>query len=67
MAKTSSDNTKPRWKRSAERGTLIGVRLQSDHLGALDAWISEQNEPFTRPEAIRRLVEQALGSSSKKK
>ena len=31
-------------------------------MAALDAWISQQ-EPITRPEAIRRLVEQVLASA----
>lgn len=35
-------------------------------LNALDSWISEQNEPLTRPEAIRKLVEQGLGAGAKK-
>lgn len=46
------------------KGTLVGVRLQPDDLSELDDWISEQDESFTRPEAIRRLVE--LGLKAKK-
>jgi hypothetical protein len=42
------------------KGTLVGVRLQPDDLSELDDWISEQDESFTRPEAIRRLVELGL-------
>jgi hypothetical protein len=38
----------------------VGVRLQPDDLSELDDWISEQDESFTRPEAIRRLVEIGL-------
>jgi hypothetical protein len=34
--------------------------MQPVQLTALDAWIDSQNEPVSRPEAIRRLVEQAL-------
>ena len=41
-------------------GTMIGVRLQPNQLAAVDAWIADQPEPVTRPEAIRRLVEKAL-------
>lgn len=29
-------------------------------LAALDAWIADQTEPFTRPEAIRAMVGAAL-------
>jgi hypothetical protein len=43
------------------KGTLVGVRLQPRHLGALDAWIAKQNPPVTRPEAIRALLVEALG------
>jgi len=47
-------------------GQLIGVRLVGDRLAALDAWIALQLQPRpSRPEAIRRLVEQALGATSK--
>lgn len=42
------------------KGTLIGVRLQPDQLGKVDAWREAQNDKPTRPEAIRRLVERAL-------
>lgn len=37
------------------------VRLQPEHLAALDAWIARQPEPRpSRPEAIRRLVHDNL-------
>jgi hypothetical protein len=39
------------------------VRLHKTQLAALDAWIAEQSEPKpSRPEAVRRLVDQALQS-----
>ena len=47
------------------KGTLVGVRLQPDDLSELDDWISEQDEAFTRPEAIRRLVELGLKGKTK--
>src|ERR1700676_649761 len=65
MSKSTSDNTTPRWKRSAVKGTLIGVRLQPSHLVALDAWIAKQNTPVTRPEAIRAMMETILHILSK--
>lgn len=37
------------------------VRLQPDHLALLDRWIAEQPEPMSRPEAMRRLLQDALG------
>lgn len=65
MIKSTSDNTTPRWKRSAVKGTLVGVRLQPHHLKALDAWIDKQKEPYTRPEAIRSMIEPMLNSLAK--
>jgi hypothetical protein len=44
------------------KGQQIGVRLLPETMDPLDAWIEEQPDPKpTRPEAIRRLVRQALG------
>lgn len=34
--------------------------MQADELAALDAWIDKQKDAYTRPEAIRRLVERGL-------
>ena len=65
MIKSTSDNTTPRWKRSAVKGTLIGVRLQPHQLKALDAWIDKQNASLTRPEAIRAMMETILHILSK--
>jgi hypothetical protein len=65
MIKSTSDNTTPRWKRSAVKGTLIGVRLQPFQLAALDAWIDKQSAPLTRPEAIRAMMETILPILSK--
>ncbi|MGJ0535547.1 hypothetical protein [Methylocystis sp.] len=47
------------------KGAQIVVRMQPDALGSLDSWIAKQPEPQpTRPEAIRRLIEKALGKAS---
>jgi hypothetical protein len=35
-------------------------------MGSLDAWISDQDDEPSRPEAIRRLVEQALNGKKKR-
>lgn len=37
------------------------LRVLPDQAAAIDAWIEKQDEPVTRPEAIRRLVEIGLG------
>lgn len=42
------------------KGTPILVRLQPDQLAALDAWIGEQPENPTRPEAVRRILSDRL-------
>jgi hypothetical protein len=60
MTESNSDNTTPRWRRSAEKGTLVGVRLQDDELAAIDDWRDKHDVAPTRPEAIRRLVEMGL-------
>lgn len=36
------------------------LRLQPDQLSKLDAWITRQDKPVSRPEAIRMLLEAAL-------
>lgn len=38
----------------------IGVRLYPEQLSCIDAWIEQQPDQPTRPEAIRRLVEKGL-------
>lgn len=43
------------------KGTPITVRLLADQLQRLDDWIEEDGGRFTRPEAIRRLLEHAWG------
>ncbi|RZF64003.1 CopG family transcriptional regulator [Sphingomonas populi] len=54
--------------KKSERGrpkvdsTPIMVRMGGDELGKVDAWIAANGPPYvSRPEAIRRLVEKALG------
>jgi hypothetical protein len=47
------------------KGTLIGVRLQSDQLDALDGWISKQDVPLTRPEALRAMLAAGLKAKAK--
>jgi hypothetical protein len=47
--------------RATETGTLIGVRLQGANLAAVDTWRKMQIDLPSRPEAIRRLLTEALG------
>jgi cytochrome c553 len=42
-------------------GTPVMVRLQSEQLAALDAWIAARDEPRpSRPEAIRIILQEKL-------
>lgn len=41
--------------------TAITVRLPPDQLERLDQWIEDDGGRFSRPEAIRRLLEHAWG------
>jgi hypothetical protein len=56
-----SDNRKGPGRPPTGVGVFIGVRWRPSDLARLDTWIAAQPVPRpTRPEAIRRLVEQAL-------
>jgi hypothetical protein len=42
-------------------GLPVQIRLSADQIARLDAWIADQLEqPLSRPEAIRRLLERVL-------
>jgi hypothetical protein len=41
-------------------GTPTLVRLHDQQLAAIDAWIAEQADEISRPEAIRRLIDRGL-------
>jgi hypothetical protein len=59
----SKPKNKPKNKGGRPRvdARAIGLRLPPDQLDALDAWIAKLSDPkLTRPEAIRRLLQQAL-------
>lgn len=62
MAKRTLASKKKRGQSPTGKGTPILTRLQPTHLAALDAWITKQREPLSRPEAIRRLIEVGLKS-----
>ena len=49
------------------KGEPILVRVQPAQLAGLDAWIARQDAQLSRPEAIRRLLEQALAVSQPRK
>jgi hypothetical protein len=65
MAKSIQVNPKKRGRpKTTGRGQLIGIRLHKPLLTALDAWIADQESSPSRPEAIRRVLEQALPTAS---
>jgi hypothetical protein len=56
---------RPYGSRTSFIGEAMGLRLYPDIEAKLDAWIAEQGEPgLGRPEAIRRLLVQALTAPS---
>jgi hypothetical protein len=58
----------PRKKRGPAptgKGEPIMVRVQPPLLEKIDAWSADQNDQPSRPEAIRRLTEQALKGKRK--
>src|SRR5262249_60920976 len=59
-----SQKPKKRRPSAPGKGEPILVRLQRTPLANLDHWIARQEDRPSRPEAIRRLVEQALAGSS---
>jgi hypothetical protein len=66
MPRQSVISRKKRGPPPTGKGVPILVRLQPALLANLDGWISAQEASFTRPEAIRRLIEVALTAESKK-
>jgi hypothetical protein len=66
MARQSVISQKKRGPPPTGKGVPILVRLQPPLLANLDVWISNQDTTFTRPEAIRRLIEFALAAKTKK-
>jgi metal-responsive CopG/Arc/MetJ family transcriptional regulator len=48
-------------------GTPVQVRLKDDLLASLDEWRRKQPDLPNRPEAMRRLIEQALKAPKPRK
>jgi ABC-type taurine transport system substrate-binding protein len=66
MPRKSVITQKKRGPPATGKGELIGVRIQPSLMQNLDVWIAKQEVAVSRPEAIRRLVEQALASFTKR-
>src|SRR5215469_6106034 len=63
MARSIRDIPKKRGRgrpRTTGRGEAIMLRLHPPLLTNLDAWINSQDDKPSRPEAIRRVLEQSL-------
>src|SRR6266540_1588779 len=68
MGRQSARPPKKRGPPATGKGKPILVRLQPAQLAALEAWIGRQDaQLLSRPEAIRRLVNQALAVSQPRK
>lgn len=60
-----SETDKSKGGRPRVDATPITVRVPPAQLASLDAWIGSQPEPKpSRPEAVRRLIEKGLKSTS---
>jgi hypothetical protein len=66
MAKSTREITKSRKPRASVTGEPVLVRIQPKMAADLDVWRRDQPDLPGRPEAIRRLVEQALAQGRKR-
>jgi hypothetical protein len=67
MTSSRLSGTKKRIGRPRVGSTSVNVRLPPAELAAVDAWIAKQDDPQpSRPEAIRRLLAQALAAKGRK-
>jgi hypothetical protein len=66
MPRQSVISQKRRGPPPTGKGVPILVRIQPPLLANLDVWISEQDVSFTRPQAIRHLIEIALANKTKR-
>jgi hypothetical protein len=65
MMRSIADNKKKRGRPKTGIGPAVGLRLYPDLEQRLDAWIAKQSDPdLGRPEAIRRLLDQALEATA---
>jgi len=60
MATQETLQPRKRGPKPTGKGTPIQVRLQPDQLAKVDRWREAQDEKPTRPEAIRRLIDNGL-------
>ncbi|UZE46990.1 hypothetical protein ONR75_18470 [Rhodopseudomonas sp. P2A-2r] len=65
MKQSTRDITKSSQRRAPATGEPVMVRLQPDMSKLLDDWRRKQDDLPGRPEAIRRLLTQALKAKGK--
>ena len=63
---TENSAEKPKKGRPPVDSEAVNVRLERSFLSVLDNWRRNQADLPSRPEAIRRLLEQALGAEPPK-
>jgi metal-responsive CopG/Arc/MetJ family transcriptional regulator len=66
MGRQSVISRKKRGPPPTGKGVPILVRIQPPLLRTLDEWIGNQEVSITRPQAIRRMIEIALTTKSKR-
>jgi hypothetical protein len=64
MRRQSVITQKKRGPPATGKGELVGVRIQPKLMQGLDRWIADHKLRPSRPEAIRRLLEQALATAA---
>jgi hypothetical protein len=62
---TKNPRKKSRGRPAIGVGVQVNTMLRPEQAALLDAWIAKQPNPKpTRPEAIRRLIQKALGKTT---
>lgn len=65
MAKSIKVSPKKRGRPATGKDPMIGARFDPTAVAAIDAWAAASEQPMTRSEAIRRLVELGLQAKGK--
>lgn len=60
MARSIKEIPKKRGRPATGKDPMVGARFPPELLAAVDAWGAASEQPMTRAEAIRRLVELGL-------